>query len=299
MVSGVRKLCILTVCLILALVIMGCAGQKSETSTPTPKSTENRSSTIKTPTLNTSASNYDIEWGLEYGEIKEPKYHQYVELKVKIVAKRGSTDMYILVSDPDGKTIGRKFIPKEDLYDGLEFVKFQMGDYERTPKPGNYTAVLVSYPSRELLYKETRTFNVANLSVSVGVKTHHGKYMYAFWDNTGDLPIFVQYASIEIKNLVSPEIVYLWENKAPPAGSDAPIVLSPPNEKYTMPGGNRFIMQVPLDNLKEGTYGVLILLHYPIGEKGFADIQYDCILKVYENGNIELSQPHYHIDREE
>jgi len=279
--DSVRKFGILVVCLMLAIVILGCVGQKSETTTPTrsPQSTVTTRTINETHTPNASVP-YDIEWGLEYREIHEPTYQRYVQLKIEIKAKEAS-DMYVIVSDPDGYTIGKKFIPKEDLFDGLEIVNFQMGDYERTPKEGKYTVVLVSSPSRELLYKETRTFN-ASLSVHTDILTYpSGKYLMMVWENTGDLPIFIQYATMEIKKEYPKKIVYLWEHKAPPAGSELAILL--------MPGGD-FVKQIPLDNFNEGTYLVLIILHYPIGEKGFAGMDYNCKLHVYKNGSAELSQ---------
>ena len=191
--------------MILALIVIGCVGQKGETtaSTPTPQPTASPSSMNKTPTPNASTSNYDVEWsiGVSFPQ-KESICFANVELNLKIIVRHNFTDMYVLVSASDGKTIGKKFIPKEDLLDGLETIKFQMARLNSTPKLGNYTATLISYPSRELLYEETHAFN-ANLFLPSGAITCSGRKIVGIdWENVPQAaPFFTAYNESEANKL--------------------------------------------------------------------------------------------------
>jgi len=208
-ISCIRKHMIAILCLLLALMVAGCE-QKGETAIS-----------------NAPQPDYDVEWSTGVSYLKTSSVPvPYAELTLRITARHNFTDMYVIVSDPDGHTIGKKLIPKEDLFDGLEIVKLQMAPPKTTPMSGSYTAVLAA-SSRELIYKEDHTFDGPNITINftnlgfVDYISNEGviNYVNFLIINKGDLPTFVYDVSVAIFQKDTKECLLKWHLK-PDGGVD-------------------------------------------------------------------------------
>lgn len=286
MVNEVRKYGILIVCLTLAFIVIGCIQQKGEMATPTPQPTE-------TPTPSASLPDYDVEWNVGVSYLKTTSVSTpYAELSLKVIARHNFTDMYVIVSDPDGKTIGKKFIPKEDLFDGLEIVKFQIASPETTPKSGSYTVVLETYSSRELLYREKHQFKGPNIVLDLyyNVQGIMGKEMYhpieIHYKNIGDLPLI--YRVFEIK--ISKDSATLYKKST--------TMFSKVILPHSAGGPQSYGYPIPYNtkNLQNGRYYISISIPYRIvGGGNEKVIIYGFDLLINEQGISTTLVKHYEI----
>ncbi|RLI78066.1 hypothetical protein DRP05_08490 [Archaeoglobales archaeon] len=201
--------------------------------------------------------------------------------------------MYVIVSDPDGKTIGKKFIPKENLFDGLEIVRFQMAPPKTTPKSRNYTVVLEAYPSREMICSKKPTFKGPDIIVNVYYDTKNivGKEMYhpitLHYKNIGDLPLL--YTNFHIK--ISADSKTIFEESV---GTSSKVILQP---SAGGPYGS-YGHQIPYNtkNFQNRHYYLSIIISYRIsGEVGERAIIYGFDLLKTEQGISTTLVEHYNI----
>lgn len=130
-------------------------------------------------------------------------------LKVKLKGKAPISYLKVMLSDPEGATVDKKYVSKEDLFDGVETIKLRMTGFSfgQSPKAGAYTISVVDVLDKQLCTKTVR-FNGGQIEikeVEFEVKSYEGFFSEKFITgvsivvvNKGDLPVVVNKAVIEV-----------------------------------------------------------------------------------------------------
>jgi hypothetical protein len=109
-------------------------------------------------------------------------------------------DLKVILSGPEGNTVGKASIAKDNLLDGVESVDVEMGEWRETPKPGVYTLLVFDYADR-IYYKENLTFKGGDLSITKAEIEFEGGFtinLRLTVLNKGDLPVFTDYCEVKI-----------------------------------------------------------------------------------------------------
>ncbi|ASJ10690.1 hypothetical protein A3L12_04945 [Thermococcus sp. P6] len=97
---------------------------------------------------------------------------------LKVTVKGEPRSLELLLSNPEGNTVGKDFIPEEDLVDGVESVELQMADYGTTPEAGTYTLYIFDFITDEFIYSKNITFEGG---AKISIKNADFETTYFFW----------------------------------------------------------------------------------------------------------------------
>ena len=131
-------------------------------------------------------------------EVKYSAISEDGRAALKVTVRGPAESLEIILSDPDGNTVGRRYIPEEDLVDGVETVEVDMARYGETPKRGTYTLVVKTLYPEEKIYEANPTFKGAKLNITKA--EYETEYLLGSWDirklkltisNDGDLPAII------------------------------------------------------------------------------------------------------------
>ena len=110
----------------------------------------------------------------------------------------------VILSNPEGNTVGKEYISVDDLEDGKETVYVDMADGQ--PKPGPYLLILKTRQDDRILNRTTVTFTGAQLSIEKVTGTY-SKYSDGTCDikklritvrNEGDLPAIISKGMVRV-----------------------------------------------------------------------------------------------------